>query len=52
MDEEKPVLVPGDPERIHMRKVDADGGIQYHINQLTACDKLADKLKIPKVGTL
>lgn len=46
------MLVPGDPERAHMDKVDKEGGIQYHINQLTACDKLADKLKIPKLRSL
>lgn len=51
-DEKKPVLVPGDPESTHMEKVDKEGGIQYHVNQLNACDKLADKLKIPKLGSL
>lgn len=51
MDEEKPVLVAGDPERAHMKKVDEDGGIQYHMNQITACAKLADKLNIPKLGS-
>lgn len=35
-----------------MEKVDKEGGIQYHVNQLNACDKLADKLKIPKLGSL
>lgn len=52
VDEEKPVLVPGDPERAHMKKVVKDGGIQYLINQLNACDKLADMLNIPKLGSL
>lgn len=46
------MLVPGDSERAHIEKVDKEGGIQYHINQLNACDKLADKLKIPKLGSL
>lgn len=50
--EEKPVLVPGDPERAHMRKVEKEGGIQYHVNQLCSCDKLAERLNIPKLGTL
>lgn len=52
MDEEKPVLVPGDPERAHMKQVDEEGGIQYHVNQITACDKLAEKLNIPKLGSI
>lgn len=46
------MLVPGDPERAHMKKVDEEGGIQYHINQIIACDELADKLKIQKLGSL
>lgn len=52
VDDTKPVLVPGDPERAHMEKVDVEGGIQYHINLIDACDKLADKLNIPKIGSL
>ncbi|EDO45090.1 predicted protein [Nematostella vectensis] len=39
------VLVAGDPERLHMRKVEQEGGIQYHVNLLDALDKLADQLK-------
>lgn len=38
---EKPVLVAGDPERQHMKKVDAEGGITYHPNQLEASEKFA-----------
>lgn len=52
VDAEKPVLVAGDPESAHMKKVDKEGGIQYHINQLNACDKLADLLNIPRLGSL
>ena len=26
----------GDPERIHMRKVEKDGGINYHVNLMEA----------------
>lgn len=52
MYDEKPVLVPGDPERAHMKKVNEDGGIQYTGNQLDECDKLAEELNIPKLGSL
>lgn len=52
VDEEKPVLVPGDPESAHMKKVDKDGGIQYLTNQLNASDKLADMLNVPRLGSL
>ncbi|XP_076763711.1 putative oxidoreductase YjmC [Xylocopa sonorina] len=38
---EKPVLVPGDPERMAMERVDKEGGICYHSNQLEACEMLA-----------
>lgn len=33
-DEDLPVLVHGDPERNHMKLVDAQGGVLYHINQI------------------
>ena len=33
---ETAVLVAGDPEREHMRKVRQDGGIHYHVNVLQA----------------
>lgn len=29
------VLVAGDPEKQHMKKCDTQGGIAYHINQIT-----------------
>lgn len=32
----KPVLVAGDPERAHIRKVQEDEGIYYHINLMEA----------------
>jgi len=35
-DGETAVLVAGDPEREHMRKVRKDGGICYHVNLLKA----------------
>lgn len=51
VDEDKPVLVPGDPERAHMDKVDEEGGIRYHINQLNASDKLAERFNVDKLGS-
>ena len=33
---ETAVLVAGDPERAHMRKVEEDGGIYYHVNLVEA----------------
>ncbi|XP_070561658.1 uncharacterized oxidoreductase YjmC-like isoform X1 [Ptychodera flava] len=33
---ETKVLVPGDPERKHMKKVDKEGGVRYHNNLITA----------------
>ena len=32
----EPVLVAGDPERSHAKKVEKDGGIYYHVNLLAA----------------
>ena len=30
------VLVAGDPERAHIRKVEEEGGIHYHVNLVQA----------------
>lgn len=46
---DKPVLVPGDPERIHMKHVDGAGGIQYHVNQIKTCAELAQRLNIKPI---
>ncbi|ROT81023.1 hypothetical protein C7M84_000228 [Penaeus vannamei] len=43
---QKPVLVAGDPERLHMRKVEQEGGITYHINQINNLWKLAKYLDV------
>ncbi|KAK2569542.1 malate dehydrogenase [Acropora cervicornis] len=52
MEGETSVLVAGDPERIHMRKVEQDGGISYHINLMDAMDKLADRLNVAPMPTI
>ncbi|OXA61225.1 uncharacterized oxidoreductase YjmC [Folsomia candida] len=52
VDPNKPVLVAGDPERMHMKKVDAFGGVQYHINQINASRKLAEELKLEPMKAL
>ncbi|XP_017875451.1 uncharacterized protein LOC108622231 [Ceratina calcarata] len=43
---DKPVLVPGDPERAHMMKVDKEGGIEYHANMIIACEELAKHMGV------
>ncbi|KAJ8962858.1 hypothetical protein NQ318_001263 [Aromia moschata] len=45
-DPEKPVMVHGDPERKHMEKVKADGGLIYVKNQHDTNAKLAEKLNV------
>lgn len=43
---DKPILIPGDPERAHMRKVDKEGGIGYHPNMIKACEELAKHMGV------
>lgn len=43
---EEPVLIAGDPERRHMSKVDKDGGITYHPNQLKASEEFAEHMGV------
>ncbi|XP_031638988.1 uncharacterized protein LOC116351078 [Contarinia nasturtii] len=52
VNEEKPVLVPGDLERAYMKKTDEEGGIRYHVNQLKNCDQIAAKHNVSKIGSM
>lgn len=45
-DPSKPVMVPGDPERNHMKLVEEEGGVRYHENQLKASATQAERLGI------
>lgn len=49
VDPKKPVLVAGDPERAHERKVQEEGGIRYHANQIKTNHALAERLKIKPI---
>lgn len=49
VDPAKPVLVPGDPERSHMKRVDEEGGVRYTPNQIKTCEELAKRLKIDPI---
>lgn len=49
-DESKPVLVAGDPERIHMQKVDDEGGLGYHENQIKTCNQLSERLDVKTIA--
>ncbi len=35
IEKDKPVLIAGDLESLHMAKSDKNKGISYHVNQLT-----------------
>lgn len=43
---EEPVLIAGDPEKQHMRKVDKEGGITYHPNQLKVSEEFAKHMGV------
>jgi LDH2 family malate/lactate/ureidoglycolate dehydrogenase len=51
VDPEKPVLVPGDPEKHQMELNDRNGAISYHPNQVKMAYDLAQRLNIqpPKI---
>lgn len=44
-----PVLVAGDPERIHMKETDEQGGIKYHKQIIEHYNKLAENIGVEKI---
>ena len=46
-----PVLIPGDPERIHMELCDKLGGIPYHENQIKFAHDISKTYKIAPMKT-
>ncbi|CAH0550471.1 unnamed protein product [Brassicogethes aeneus] len=44
-----PVLVPGDPERLHMQKVDREGGIPYHPVLIDSINQLAHQAGVDQI---
>lgn len=44
--DDNPVLIAGDPERQHMQKVDREGGITYHPNQLKISEDFAKHMGV------
>ncbi|XP_043281101.1 uncharacterized oxidoreductase YjmC [Venturia canescens] len=46
---EDAVLVAGDPERAAMKKVDENGGIAYHVNQINSCIDVANELGVQPI---
>lgn len=46
VDPTKPVLVPGDPERLAMEHVDRVGAIKYTPDHITSYRKLASELNV------
>ena len=49
IDPSNPVLIAGDPERQHMKKVDAEGGVKYNENQIKNCEELAERLGVSPI---
>ncbi|KAL7046887.1 hypothetical protein ACKWTF_002730 [Chironomus riparius] len=49
VDPEKPVLLAGDPEKNHMKKVDSDGGVRYTPNQIQTCTNLSQRLDVSPI---
>lgn len=49
VDASNPVLIAGDPERHHMKQVDAVGGVKYTENQIKTCHELSKRLGIAQI---
>lgn len=49
IEEDKPVLVAGDPERLNMKKCDENHGISYHGNQVKYAVSIELNLKFLKI---
>uniref|UniRef100_A0A183AI08 Ldh family oxidoreductase n=1 Tax=Echinostoma caproni TaxID=27848 RepID=A0A183AI08_9TREM len=49
VNEEEPVLIPGDPERAHMTECEKIGGIRYPLVLIESINQLADRLQVPRV---
>ncbi|XP_017781988.1 PREDICTED: uncharacterized oxidoreductase YjmC isoform X2 [Nicrophorus vespilloides] len=49
---DKPVLVAGDPERLHMEAVDKFGGVRYLPNQHESCNRLSKELNVKPLVAL
>lgn len=49
IDPNNPVLIAGDPERIHMSSVDKAGGVRYTENQIKTCNELSKRLGIDPI---
>lgn len=44
-----PVLIAGDPEKNHMKKIDAEGGVHYTDNQIKTCNQLSERLGVAPI---
>ncbi|KYM87522.1 Malate dehydrogenase [Atta colombica] len=42
----EPVLIAGDPEKQHMKKVDMEGGLTYHSNQLKILQEISKRIGV------
>jgi len=49
VDPSNPVLIAGDPERNHMKKVDTVGGVFYTENQIKTCNELSERLGVSEI---
>lgn len=49
VNKDNPILIAGDPERNHMKKVDEEGGVQYTEDQIKTCNELSKRLNITPI---